>query len=374
MSDRALRGGDWGARTACLLLVCVLAGCSQIRLGSALGEASDDAPGLPLGLSWERDADGAFGPSGAHVTDRYVVVGTRAGEVVVMERESGRIAGTGEFGESVEGAIAVSPDGETIYVPTAETGGGVEAFDVRRGRRVWRWREGAVQGGVALVGETLVVATLDGRVVGLEASTGEPRWEKASGEGVQIHAAPVQIGDDVLVADDHGGVVRVEALTGLRRWEARVGGPVYADPVVAFDGAYVSTTRGEVVRLDVETGAPIWRFETGETVRASTAAVGEGAVAVGFSDGTVRALGLDTGLEAWRFTTDGNVSAPPLWLGGHVAVGTMDQRLVLLEAGTGREVWSTELRGRVKSALAVGGGLLVALVEPRHVVAFHTAP
>ena len=355
-------------------VVACLTGCSQIQLGSALGQPTAEAPGLPLGLSWERDADGAFGPSAAHVTDRYVVVGTRAGEVVVLDRESGRVAGSGEFGQSVEGQLAASADGETIYVPTAEKGGGVEAYDVRRGRQRWRWRGGAVEGGVALVGDVLVVAALDGRVVGLDAATGEVRWERPPVSDEQIHAAPVPIGTDVLVADDRGRVTRVDVQTGMKRWEIDAGGPVYATPVVAFDVVYVSTTRGAVGQYDVETGGASWRFEAGRTLRASSVAVGDGTVAVGLSDGTVRAFDELTGAERWRFETDGNVTAAPAWIGDRLAVGTLDKRLVLLDGADGRELWSTELRGRVKSALAVGGGLLVALVEPRHVVAFHTAP
>ena len=129
-------------RALFLLLGVWFAGCSTINLGAALGDASAEPPGLPLDLLWERDADGAFGPSAAHVTDRFVVVGTRKGDVVVIDRDTGRIEGAGEFGDSVEGQLAVSPNGEVLYVPTVGGGGGVEAYDVRRGRRIWRWREG----------------------------------------------------------------------------------------------------------------------------------------------------------------------------------------------------------------------------------------
>ena len=127
-------------RALFLLLGVWFAGCSTINLGAALGDASAEPPGLPLDLLWERDADGAFGPSAAHVTDRFVVVGTRKGDVVVIDRDTGRIEGAGEFGDSVEGQLAVSPNGEVLYVPTVGGGGGVEAYDVRRGRRIWRWR------------------------------------------------------------------------------------------------------------------------------------------------------------------------------------------------------------------------------------------
>lgn len=361
-------------RPTALLLLLALAGCSHLQLGGPLGTPSSEPPGTPLGLRWERDADAAFGPSAARVTDRYVVVGTRAGRVVVLDRETGAVEGAGEFGASVEGQLAASENGAVLYVSTAERSGGVEAYDVRAGRRVWRWPGGAVQGGVVRAGGTVVVAALDGRVLGLDAGRGTERWERPPSEAAQVHAAPVAVGADVLVADDRGRVVRLDAQSGAGRWTADVGGPVYATPTVVGDGVYVSTTRGHVARLDAATGATVWTVTTGAPLRATSAAVHEATAVFGFSDGTVRALDTASGAERWRFQADGNVAAAPAWVGERVAVGTMGRRLVVLDGATGREEWSTELRGRVKSALAVGGGLLVVLVEPRHVVAFHTAP
>lgn len=360
-------------RALLFLLGAWLTGCSTISLGAALGDASAEPPGLPLDLLWERDADGAFGPSAAHVTDRYVVVGTRKGDVVVIDRETGRVEGSGEFGDSVEGQLAVSPNGEVLYVPTVGGGGGVEAYDVRRGRRVWRWRGGQAQAGVVRVGETLVVPLLDGRLAGLDVATGDVRWERASPTGVQFHAAPLALGTDVVVADDAGTVVRLRALDGAEQWRAEVGAPVYAAPTADPEAIYVSTTRGDLARLGIATGDVRWHVRDELPLRVSSAAVGALGLAVGYSDGTVRGVDPATGAERWRMQGDGNVTAEPVWIGDRVAVGTLDQQLIIVDGRTGREEWSTELRGRVKSALTVGGGLLVVLVEPRHVIAFHTA-
>ena len=379
---RCRRRGPCAAYLVPFALYLGLAGCSSIQLGDPLGALDATAPALPVAEAWERDVQAAFGPSPATITPGYVVVGTRRGEVVILDRETGATRGVGEFGRSVEGQIATSDDGAVIYVPTAEQDGGVEAYDVVRGRRLWRWRGGPSVAGVARVGTVLVVPLLQSKVVALEAATGDVLWESDlwAGEpgGAQYRAAPVALEAGpvpaVLLASDQGAVSLLRTADGEPLWSYGAGAPVYNAPTVAEGAVVVTTTRGAVVVLEAETGRERWRVQTENVLRTSPASVSGDQVAVGFTDGTVRAYALEDGAERWRYRTDGNVTAAPVALGDRIAVGTMDRRLVLLDRDTGAEAWSTELRGRVKSALGVGGGLLVVLAEPRHVVAFHTAP
>ncbi len=369
-------------RAVALLLAIGLAGCSSIQLGNPLGAPDSSAPSLPIVEAWERDVQGAFGPSAPTITRRYVVVGTRRGEVVILDRETGSTEGTGEFGSSVEGAVAISEDGAVIYVPTAEAKGVVEAYDVRRGRRLWRWRSGAIVGGVTRIGGLLVVPLLNSDIVALDAASGDTLWSRPGLEGVQIHAAAVEVpassgrsvDSGIVIADDHGTVQALDAVTGRPRWSVEVGAPVYATPALEDGILIVTTTRGGVIALEAETGRERWRVQTDTVLRVSPPTLAGDRVIVGFTDGTVRALDLEDGAEQWRYQTDGNVTATPLIVGDRIAIGTMDRRLVLLDRATGEETWSTELRGRVKSALGVGGGMLIALVEPRHVIAFHSVP
>lgn len=358
-------------RRLALPVLLLLAGCSSIRLDGPLGAPAEGAPTFPLERAWERDAQAAFGRGAPYLTDQYVVVGTRRGEVVVIDRDDGRTVGVGEFGTSVEGPLAVSASGAVLYVPTADRDGGVSAYDVRSERRLWRWEGGAVVAGVARLGGTVVTATLDGRTVGLDADTGAPRWTSRPDTTAQVHAAPLDLGGGgVLIADDRGRVRRLEARTGAEVWSVDVGAPVYETPAMRDGGVYVPTTRGRLVALDAATGAARWTYDAEAVLRLSTPAPAEAVVAVGQTDGAVVALDRATGAVRWTYRTDGNVSAAPLWAGGVLLVGTYDERLVALDGATGREVWSDALRGRVKSAMAVSSNLLVVLTEPRHVVAY----
>lgn len=361
-------------RSAALLIALGLSACSTLQLGEPLGAVDTEAPLLPLERAWEQDVQAGFGAGAAYVTNRYVVVGTRQGEVVVLDLENGSVEGVGEFGASLEGPLAVSPGGETIYLARAEERGGVVAYDVAEGLERWAWEGGPVDAGVLVQGDVVVVPTLAGALVGLGAATGEERWRVPMRSGAQFHAPPVPVSaTDILVGDDRGRVHRVRSASGEVVWNATVGAPIYHAPAADDQTVYVPTTRGTLTALDLATGALRWTHETGQVDRVSTPAIGAGVVAVGTTGDGVRALDAGTGDLRWTHRTDGSVSGAPLWLGGSLVVGTLDQRVLVLDGATGAQQWSDAVRGRVKSAVGAGGGLVIVLTEPRHVVAYRSA-
>ena len=365
---------------ACLL--AALAGGGTIRVDRPLVPlAPAAAPAPPLVRAWETDVDGAFGPAGALVAAGHVVVGTRNGEAVVLDVATGRRVGGLDVGESVEGTLALSPDGTTLLVPAARGRYAVVAHGLLDGQRRWRWRaEGpaeAAEAGLVLADGVAVVPLHGGVTLGLDAATGTERWRAAGPSGTQNHAAPTLLpGGGVAVADDRGTVRALDGATGTVRWTAEVGAPVYAAPVAAGTRLLVSTTRGTLAALDVATGRALWmaRLDASGLARVTSAGTDAARVVVGLTDGRVVSLDAASGAVAWTWTATGAVVAAPLVSGATVYVGTMDRLVVGLDAASGAETFRTEVRGRVKSALAVAAGRLVVLSEPRHVTAFDAAP
>jgi glucose dehydrogenase len=118
----------------------------------------------------------------------------------------------------------------------------VTALDARTGRRIWRWDANVaretlnigfprVNRGVAILGETVFVGTLDARLVALDAESGVERWSTEVADnsvGFSMTGAPLAIDGKVIV-----GVAGAEA--GIR----------------GFLDAY-----------DAETGELLWRTYT----------------------------------------------------------------------------------------------------------------
>ena len=365
-------------RRAPLVLVALataLASCSPIRLARPLQpvEESGRAPRAPLELAWERNVEGGSGPAAPIVTASFIALGTQRGDVAIVELEDGALEGASSFGDSVEGRPALAPDGRTLFIPLAVGRHGLLAHDLVQGRTTWRADLGPVVNGPAHVGQTLVVAALDGTLAGLATSDGARRWTTRPDTTAAYRASPVALGADVVVADDRGRVARIGAADGVERWTASIGEPVYSGLAIDGDRIVLATTRGSLVGLSATRGDELWRLDLGRGVRVGAPAVADGRVVVGTTRGDVVAVDAATGAEIWRTRLDGVVRARPAFGDGVVYVGTYGERLAGLDLTTGEAVWETPVRGRVKSDLTVAGDLLIVVSEPRHVLAFRTA-
>ena len=117
----------------------------------------------------------------------------------------------------------------------------VVAIDARTGRVFWRYRHelpagvvpccGRVNRGLAMLGNTLYMGTLDARLVALDAATGRKRWDVKVADyeqGYSLTLAPLAIGNKILVGPAGGEL-------GIR---------------------------GFIAAYDAETGKELWRFKT----------------------------------------------------------------------------------------------------------------
>ena len=358
----------------CGLLVVSLPGCTtlDVRRAFPASEAQEPAPPPPLVQSWRLDADAAFGPDApVALADGRLVFGTRDGKVVVLDARDGKREATGDFGDAIEGRVAVS--GPMVFVPLANGKTGLVGYDAVRSSRRWSLREGEHMAGPLVIGDVLVAGAHDGTVRGLGLARGEEFWRARPDSIAQIRAAPVAAAGLAVVADTEGTVRAYDPTSGDVRWTASAGAPVYRTPAVSASQVLIPTTRGRLVALSARDGRLLWSIEAGPLVRMATPAIGDGVVFAGGTDGVLRALDLQTGARLWTHTFDGTLSTSPLPAGGVVYVGTYGRRLVALDAQTGQEVWGEELKGRVKSGLVGAGGTLVVFAEPRFVYGFRPA-
>ena len=372
-----------------LFLLLFLSGCNVLQLGQGLKIDSDDwttaggssarthgadsdlAP--PLEQAWRYDADAAFGPAAALAADGVLIVTNKKGDVHAISVESGRKMGVSNVKQPITGSPVLTSC--CLYAPIADGKRTIVAYDFEEGVRKWALRVGPHEAGLLLDANTLVAASLDGTVRGIDRRQGDVRWSTTPDSAAGFYAAPVAVASgSAVVADDRGRLTRFDLASGETIWSREINLPVYETPASADGRIFVPTTRGQLVALDAATGESVWMLEAGgATVRFSAPAVRGGLVVVGSSDGYLRAVDAETGDLRWSFRSDGNFAAAPLLTEATVYAGAMDKNLYALDLDSGEVLWQHELDGRVKSEPILHDGHLIVLAESKYVYAF-TAP
>jgi alcohol dehydrogenase (cytochrome c) len=113
----------------------------------------------------------------------------------------------------------------------------VTALDTRTGRVLWKWRRtapldvrvccGQVNRGLAALGDTLFIGTVDAHLIALDARTGTLRWEVTVADykqGYSLTAAPLAVKDKIVVGmaggeyGVRGFLDAYDARTGKQAW------------------------------------------------------------------------------------------------------------------------------------------------------------
>jgi alcohol dehydrogenase (cytochrome c) len=126
----------------------------------------------------------------------------------------------------VDGRMYVTRPPSDVIALDAETGRALWTYEHRLSGRVYTCC-GEVNRGVAILGDTLFITTLDAKLLALDAASGRVRWKRDLGDPRVNHtatAAPLVVKDKVIVgiAGAEGGIRgfldAYEARTGERAW------------------------------------------------------------------------------------------------------------------------------------------------------------
>jgi outer membrane protein assembly factor BamB len=218
-----------------------------------------------------------------------VYIGTRAGTTLRVSLTTHRPVWTVAMGGSVKGAIAKS--GTNVIV--GDYSGHVTALSQTSGRVVWRATSpgkafagpGRFYGGAAVAYGRVYIGNVNGRVLGLNATTGAINWVHVVGDYVYSSAAVANRLVFEGSYDRH--LYALDAVTGAVVWTRDLGQRISGSPSVIGNLVWVATlgrpvSAGHVFALDVRTGHQ-------ELVEAT----GRYAAAVGV-DGTIVSTGVDT--------------------------------------------------------------------------------
>lgn len=237
---------------------------------------------------------------------------------------------------------------------------------------IWQYHGPMVANGRLYVPMTKVKysTAFDARVVALDLD-GDVRWRTPVGSNVLPPFAVAVDGDRLYAGRDR--VYALDARSGTREWtfdDDTI--TAFGDPVVAGDTVYAAATRrsdgvptGTLYALDADDGSERWRVET--ALSPTPPAVTSDGLYLGAD--RVLALGFDGSIR-WEYGGNQFVAASPSVADGTVYLGSIDGRVVALDANDGSERWTNSTPGSLLHAPAVIGDRMYLSSVDGYLMAF----
>ena len=273
-----------------------------------------------------KSADYVFTPA---LIGNTLVVAGGDGTIVRVDAASGRQL----WRVKAEGGLSagVGTDGNLIVLGGSK--GAVLAYDAD-GKSLWKAQASSEVLSSPVVGQGIVVVrSIDNRIVGLDAATGEKKWTvQRVAPPLTLRNAPGMVisGSDVIIAQPGGKLLALTLATGVARWEATVGearGATELERVTDIGGMPVLFERdvcavayqGRVGCFDAANGTPRWTKELSSDVGVT---VDQRFVFAVDDKGAISAFNREGGASAWKNDKLGyrRVSTPVSY-GRAVAVG-----------------------------------------------------
>ncbi len=204
-------------------------------------------------------------------------------------------------------------DGARLYV--AAYAEGLFALNAADGSTTWGPKEvkGHILDGPTLAAGRLFVATDEGYLYAFDPATGNRAtgWAEPKKLDNGIWAAPAGVGDSIVVATMGGRVTSLAVTDGAQRWEFETEGAIASLTLLGEDRLFVPTLSGKVFILDAGSGAIIsGPFQASDWVW-NTPAFKDGIAYFGDLAGDVYALDITTGKVKWTYSTGHKVKSGP---------------------------------------------------------------
>jgi outer membrane protein assembly factor BamB len=198
------------------------------------------------------------------------------------------------------------------------------------------------------VGDVIYVGACSGVFSAIDRSNGAPVWLydiAADGDAREFHGNPVATKDRVFIPTDGGQVGHIYAfdrVTGDVAWKYAHRGEgnsgFTSDVLIDGDRIIGVSVDERIVSLSAASGAERWSFPIEAKRRrvGMSAALANGRIFFGSSNGAVYAIDSQSGKQLWKTQLDAPTSTAVAVSGDVVLVGTQGKKLYRLSASAGR--------------------------------------
>lgn len=305
-------------------------------------------------VAWKFTTGGAI-RSTAIVVNGVVYAGSNDGYLYALNSKTGVLLWKYNSGSSISSSPAFS--GGLIYFLTEQQD--LIALQSNGGKLVWKkhigedrpydWGFDYYFSSPVINGDTLLVATADGKLLSLHKKTGQAFWQYNAAHF--IRATPAITGGWVYIGDVNGDMYAIDSKTGAQKWVYHTNGSKLNNDSFGFDRKAIISSAviekdivvfggrdGYLYAVDRFAGTAKWIMDHKVSWVISSPAVFNNQVITGTSDAAfVQSVDIITGKELWRTPGGGPVWSSPVIAGNYVYVGGNEGVLRCLDVTTGKK-------------------------------------
>ncbi|MAZ44801.1 MAG: outer membrane protein assembly factor BamB [Legionellales bacterium] len=282
--------------------------------------------------------------AGPSVEGDVCIVSSQEGQLFAMSAEDGRPLWVARTQSETLSPVLIDMTGKRVYVHGTDSS--LHALSLVDGSHLWTSFHDApaltlrATSHPILVDDMVVVGQPSGRVLALDARSGEQEWESTLSvpEGrtdiqrmVDIVATPIAVGDKLYVVSYQGKLAGMSVSSGRVVWNKNLS--VTADFAVEGDVLYLTDQSDVVWAVDRHSGETLWkqpalfnRGLTGPTLWGDSVVVGD-------KLGYLHWLNTKTGQwESWRHITKQPLLKPQITEQNDLLVSGQGGRLTILRS------------------------------------------
>lgn len=216
-----------------------------------------------------------------------------------------------------------------------------------------------------IVGDLVIQGNAMDGIAAYERENGQLRWRLPIANGVEPSATFIR--DRVFVGASDGNFYSLSAKTGEVQWTFNTRAENLAEPLLDEGVVYFLAGNNVFYALDAATGRQLWLYSRQDTSQfsirgGSRAALKNGTLYVGFSDGSLVALDSKNGNVQWELQLNRNkrfrdIDASPVIDGDQIYIAGYDDHLYCVSTTKGEVLWRVD--GGGYSAVTVMGNKLI---------------
>ncbi|MEX2624048.1 MAG: PQQ-binding-like beta-propeller repeat protein [Acidimicrobiia bacterium] len=311
---------------------------------------------------------------------QYLMVPNDENIIQVIQQRSGDVEQeiqTERFGSPL--AIGEGGESGTIVVYVSDRGI-LHAHSAFRGNQFWQQNVGEVVTTPLIVGDSVYVATTEGRLLGFLLAGGQPKWVYPEGEPAgSFRTAPAFDGDTIYLASTDGLVHAVDINTGLATCEpVDTRFEIQANPMIMGETLFMGTVGSSVLTYSI---GSCWGIPPGYTTY--PVPTEEGAIVTPDALYYVEGLnlhGVSLAPDGWEgntpflwphsFTDETLITTPPILANGLIYIGTGSGNVYAINAESGEEAWRYRTGSRqIRHELLVVDGAVFATTADGRIIA-----